>query len=73
MAMVVIYRAELGAAIYFHVSQAASLQPAAVPFWKFLKATLDDVTFVCLLGLCYLGLKIWHAPAHAAVNGQSDC
>ncbi len=58
IAMVLIYRVELGAAIYFHDSEVARLQPTAVPFGKFLKATLNDFTFVCLAGLCCLGLKI---------------
>ena len=59
VAMVLIYRVELGAAIYSQASQIARLQPAAVPLGKFLKATFNDFTFVCLLGLGYLGLKIW--------------
>ncbi|HEY1718890.1 MAG TPA: sulfatase-like hydrolase/transferase [Verrucomicrobiae bacterium] len=59
VAMVLIYRLELGAAIYSQASQIARLQPAAVPLGKFLKATFNDFTFVCLLGFCYLGLKIW--------------
>jgi len=59
MAMVLIYRVELGTAIYSQATQIARLQPAAVPFGQFLKATISDFTFVCLLGLCYLGLKIW--------------
>jgi hypothetical protein len=59
MAMVVIYRVELGTAIYSQASEIARLQPAAVPIGKFLKATFGDFTFVCLLGLGYLGLKIW--------------
>jgi hypothetical protein len=58
MAMVLIYRIDLGAAIYSQASQIARLQPAAVPFVQFLKATFNDFTFVCLMGLCYLGLKI---------------
>jgi len=59
MAMVLIYRVELGAAIYSQASQIARLQPAAVPLGKFLEAAFNDFTFVCLLGLGYLGLKIW--------------
>jgi hypothetical protein len=59
LAMVVIYRVELGAAVYFKVSQIAGLQPEAVPLGKYLKATFSDFSFVCLLGLGYLILKIW--------------
>ncbi len=59
MALVLIYRVELGAAIYSQASQIARLQPAAVPLGKFLEATFNDFSFVCLLGLGYLGLKIW--------------
>ncbi|MGO8741555.1 MAG: hypothetical protein ACLQUR_04055, partial [Limisphaerales bacterium] len=58
MAMVLIYRFELGAAIYSKATQIAGLQPAAVPLGKFLEATFNDFTFVCLLGFCHLGLKI---------------
>ena len=59
MAMILIYRIELGAAIYCRASDVARLQPAAVPLGKFLMAILNGFAFVCLLGLCYLGLKIW--------------
>ena len=58
-AMVLIYRLELGAAIYSQATQIARLQPAAVPLGNFFKATFNDFIFVGLLGLGYLGLKIW--------------
>ena len=58
MATVLIYRFELGAAIYSKATQIAGLQPEAVPLGKFLKAAFNDFTFVCLSGFCYLGLKI---------------
>jgi len=59
VAMVLIYRLELGAAIYAQATQIARLQPAAVPLGNFFKATFNDFSFVGLLGLGYLGLKIW--------------
>jgi hypothetical protein len=59
VAMVLIYRFELAAAIHSHTSQVARLQPAAVPLGKFLKATSSDFVLICSLGLFYLGLKIW--------------
>ena len=58
MAMVLIYRFELGTAIYSKATQIAELQPAAIPLGKFLEAAFNDFTFVCLLGGCYLGLKM---------------
>ena len=58
-AMVLIYRLELGAAIYSQATQIARLQPAAVPLGNFFKVTFNDFIFVGLLGLGYLGLKIW--------------
>lgn len=58
VAMVLIYRLELGVAIYSQATQVARLQPAAVPVGRFLQAALNDFTFVGLLGLGYLGLKI---------------
>jgi hypothetical protein len=57
-AMVLLYRLELGAAIYAQASQVARLQPLAVPVGRFIQATFNDFTFVGLLGLVYLGLKI---------------
>ena len=71
VAMVLVYRLELGAAIYAQVTQITRLQPAAVPAGKFLAATLHDFTFVAGLGLVYLGLKIlvrrwWPRPAAGA-------
>ena len=67
--MVLIYRLELGTAIYSQASQIARLQPAAVPVGKFLQAAFNDFTFVGLLALFYLGLKILagsHWPRLAA-------
>ena len=58
VAMVLTYRLELGAAIYFQATQVARLQPAAVPVGKFVQAALNDFLFVGLLGLGHLGLKI---------------
>ena len=58
VATVLIYRLELGSAIYLQASQIARLQPAAVPVGKFLQAAFNDFTFVGLLALFYLGLKI---------------
>jgi len=59
VAMAVIYRLELGAAIYSQASQITRLQPAAVPIGKFLETTVHDFSFVVLLGLGYLVLKTW--------------
>ncbi len=67
--MVLIYRLELGAAIYSQALPVDRLQPAAVPVGKFLQAALNDFTFVGLLALFYLGLKILaglHWPRLAA-------
>ena len=58
VAMVLIYRLELGAAIYSQATQIARLQPAAVPVGRFLQAAFNDFTFVGLVALFYLGLKI---------------
>jgi phosphoglycerol transferase MdoB-like AlkP superfamily enzyme len=57
--MILIYRVELGAAIYSQATQIDRLQPEAVPFGKFLKAAFNDFIFFCLLWVCYLGVKIW--------------
>ncbi len=70
VALTVIYRLELGAAIYSQTSQIVRLQPAAVPMGKFLLAAFNDFSFVGLLGLGYLGLKIWARRLWPRLTGK---
>jgi hypothetical protein len=54
-----VYRVELAMAIYSGSSKMESLQPSHVPVSAFLKTSLNDLIFLGLLGLCYLGFKLW--------------